>query len=128
MREAGRWSLSLAFDLNPVPQTGRVRLSQTPISEEQEDASIVGALAVAARFGIKAPAAKGILREVVTVVSAWRRTGGWLRLKSTTLDAYASTFEHELMDEARGRLANWQQPDGPTLTPPLRKNPAQCTT
>ena len=64
-----------------------------------------GALAVAERFGIKAAAAKSILREVFTTVSAWRRTGRRLRLKSVTLDAYASAFEHQLMDEARTLLA-----------------------
>lgn len=62
------------------------------------------ALAVAGRFGIKAPAAKSILHEVLTAVSAWRRTGGRLRLKGATLDAYASAFEHELMEEARSVL------------------------
>jgi serine/threonine-protein kinase HipA len=105
MREAGRWSLSPAYDLNPVPEIDRVRVSKTPISEEREESSIIGALAVADRFGIKAYAAKSILREVFTAVTAWRRTGRRLRLKAATLDAYASAFEHELMDEARNLLA-----------------------
>jgi serine/threonine-protein kinase HipA len=104
MHEAGRWSLSPAYDLNPVPEIDRVRVSKTPISEEHEEASIAGALAVSGRFGLKAPAAKSILCEVFTAISAWRRTGGRLRLKGATLDAYASAFEHELMDEARSLL------------------------
>lgn len=77
---------------------------KTPISEEYEEASIDGALAVAGRFGLKVPAAKSILREIFTAASAWRRTGARLRLKGATLDAYASAFEHELMDEARALL------------------------
>jgi serine/threonine-protein kinase HipA len=105
MHEAGRWSLSPAYDLNPVPQIDRVHVSKTPISEEHEESSVAGALAVATHFGIKAPAAKTILREVFTAVSAWHRTGGRLRLKAATLDAYASAFEHELLDEARNLLA-----------------------
>jgi len=104
MQAAGRWSLSPAYDLNPVPEIDRIRVSQTPISEEHEEPSIAGALAVAGRFGLKAPAAKSILREVLTAVSAWRRTGRRLSLKGTTLDAYGSAFEHELMGEARGLL------------------------
>jgi hypothetical protein len=80
-------------------------VSKTPISEEREESSIIGALAVADRFGIKAYAAKSILREVFTAVAAWRRTGRRLRIKAATLDAYASAFEHELMDEARSLLA-----------------------
>ncbi|MBM3880823.1 MAG: type II toxin-antitoxin system HipA family toxin [Verrucomicrobia bacterium] len=104
MVEAGRWALSPAYDLNPVPEMDRARVSKTPISEEQEEPSIGGALAVAGRFGIKASTAKSILREIFTAVSAWRRTGARLRLRSATLDAYASAFEHELMDEARSLL------------------------
>jgi hypothetical protein len=38
-------------------------------------------------------------------VSAWRQTGARLHLKGATLDAYASAFEHDLMDEARSLLA-----------------------
>ena len=87
-----------------LPEIDRVRVSKTPISEDHEDPSVAGTLAVATRFGIKAPAAKTILREVFTAVSAWRRTGVRLRLKAATLDAYASAFEHELMDEARSLL------------------------
>jgi serine/threonine-protein kinase HipA len=105
MHEAGRWSLAPAYDLNPVPQINRVRVSKTPISEEHEESSIRAALAVVPRFGLKASAAKSILREVFTALSAWRRTGRRLRLKAATLDAYASAFEHELMDEARSLLA-----------------------
>ncbi|MCX6904993.1 MAG: HipA domain-containing protein, partial [Verrucomicrobia bacterium] len=105
MHEAGRWSLSPAYDLNPVPEIDRARVSKTPISEEREEPSVAGAMAVAARFGIKPPTTKTILREVFTAVSAWRPTGRRLHLKSATLEAYSSAFEHELMDEARGLLA-----------------------
>ena len=104
MVEAGRWALSPAYDLNPVPEIDRARVGKTPINEEQEEPSIGGALAVAGRFGIKPPAAKSILREVFTAVSAWRRTGARLRLRGATLYAYASAFEHELMDESRSLL------------------------
>ena len=104
MHEAGRWSVSPAYDLNPVPEIDRVRVSQTPISEEHEEPSIAGALAVAGRFGLKAPAARSILREVFTALSVWRRIGRRLCLKRATLEAYASAFENELMDEARRLL------------------------
>ncbi len=101
MLEAGRWALSPAYDLNPVPEIDRARTSKTPISEDREDPSIAGALAVAPRFGLEAAAAKEILREVLTAVSGWRQTGRRLRIKATTLDVYASAFEHPLMEEAR---------------------------
>ena len=104
MVEAGRWALSPAYDLNPVPEIDRARVGKTPISEDHAEPSIAGALEVAARFGLKPAAAKSILREVLAAVSAWRATGRKLRLKATTLDACASAFEHDLMDEARKLL------------------------
>lgn len=105
MLEAGRWALSPAYDLNPVPEIDRARVGKTPISEDHAEPSVAGALEVAARFGLKPATAKTILREVFTAVSAWRRTGRKLRLKAATLDTYASAFEHELMDETRRLLA-----------------------
>lgn len=104
MREPGRWSLSPAYDLNPVPEMDRARTSKTGISEDQAEPSIVGALAAGERFGLKAAEAKKILDEVFCAVSDWRKVGRQLRLKASTLDAYASAFENPLMDETRRLL------------------------
>jgi serine/threonine-protein kinase HipA len=101
MREPGRWSLSPAYDINPVPEMDRVHMSKTAISEDQVEPTIAVALAAAERFGLKAAESKKILREVFTAVSGWRKTGRKLRIKASTLDAYASAFEHSLMDETR---------------------------
>jgi serine/threonine-protein kinase HipA len=105
MHEPGRWSLSPAYDINPVPQMDRVRISKTAITEDQEESTIANALAAAPRFSIKLTESKEILREVFTAVSGWRTTGRQLHLKASTLDAYASAFENPLMDEARRLLA-----------------------
>lgn len=104
MHEPGRWSLSPAYDINPVPEMDCVRMSKTAITEDQEEPTIASALAAATRFGLKTTESKKILREVFTAVSGWRKTGRQLRLKASTLDAYASAFEHPLMDEARRLL------------------------
>ena len=104
MHEPGRWSLSPAYDINPVPQVDRIRLSKTAITEDQEEPTIASALAAAPRFGLKTIESKKILHEVFTAVSAWRKAGRQLRLKTSTLDAYASAFEHPLMDETRRLL------------------------
>jgi serine/threonine-protein kinase HipA len=105
MREPGRWSLSPAYDLNPVPEMDRVRISKTAITEDQEEPTMAVALAVAPRFGLKASEAKQILRVIFTVVSSWRKTGRQLRLKASTLDTYASAFDHPLMEETRSLLS-----------------------
>ena len=105
MHSAGRWSLSPAYDLNPVPEIDRVHVNQTPISENHHEPGIASVLDVASRFGLKPAAAKNILREVFTAVSAWQTTGRKLRIKAATLDTYASAFEHELMVDAKSLLA-----------------------
>jgi serine/threonine-protein kinase HipA len=97
MHEPGRWSLSPAYDINPVPEVDRVRISKTAITEDQQEPTIASALAAAPRFGLKASESKKILREVFATVTGWRKTGRQLRLKASTLDAYASAFEHPLM-------------------------------
>jgi len=104
MRQAGRWALSPAYDLNPVPEIDRVYVSKTAISEGRGDASIDGAFAAASRFGLKPAEAKAILAEVFKVVSRWHSLGRKLKISASTLDAYASAFEQPLMDEAKRLL------------------------
>jgi len=79
-------------------------MNKTSITEDHDEPSIGGALAAAPRFGLKAAESKKILHEVFTAVSGWRKTGRQLRLKASTLDRYASAFEHPLMDEAKRLL------------------------
>lgn len=104
MHQKGRWSLSPAYDINPVPEIDRARVQKTAITEEQAEPGIEAALAAATRFGLKPAEAKQIIREVFTAISGWRKTGRKLGLKVTTLDAYASAFEHTLWDEAKALL------------------------
>jgi len=104
MYNPGRWSLSPAYDINPVPEIDRVGMWKTPISEAREEPSLSGALAVASRFGLKATEANAILLEVFGAVSAWRKVAGTLGIKGATLAPYASAFEHALKDEAQRLL------------------------
>lgn len=104
MPAPGRWKLSPAFDLNPVPEIDRVRTGKTFISEDHVESSLQGALEVAGRFGLKPAAARAILRHVLSAVSAWRGAGRKLRIGAATLDVYASAFDHEHMAEAKRLL------------------------
>ena len=105
MLEPGRWSLSPAYDINPVPEMDRVHMAKTDITEEAREPTIDLTLVMAGRFGLKPTEAKAILREIYTAVSGWRKTGRQLRLKASTLEAYASAFEHPLQEEARRLVA-----------------------
>lgn len=100
MREPGRWALSPAYDINPVPEIDRVHTAQTPISEEGNEASIDAALGVAPRFSLKNEEAKTFLKEILATVKTWRKVGRNLGIKTSTLDAYETAFEHELIGEA----------------------------
>ena len=82
----------------------RARMNKTAITEDQEEPNVALALAVTRRLSLKPAESKKILRDVFVAVSGWRKTGRQLRLKASTLDAYASAFEHPLMDEARRML------------------------
>jgi hypothetical protein len=75
-------------------------MPKTAISEDNADSSIEAALAVAPRFGLKVADAKLIVRDVHAAVAGWRAVGKKLRIPARTLDAYASAFEHPLMDDA----------------------------
>jgi len=101
MRTPGRWDLSPAYDLNPVPEIDRARTPETPITEDQEEPSIAAALKAAPRFALKAAEAMDIVREVLAAVCDWRKVGKQLHLKASTLDAYSTAFEHPLTVEAR---------------------------
>ena len=101
MRRPGVWALSPAYDVNPVPEMDRTHLPQTSISEDRDPPSIVAALRAAPRFGLKPAEALTALRALVKVVTGWRELGRSLRLKASTLSAYASAFENPLMAEAR---------------------------
>ncbi|MGA2692043.1 MAG: type II toxin-antitoxin system HipA family toxin [Opitutaceae bacterium] len=101
MHRPGRWALSPAYDLNPVPEIDRARMPKTPINESDGEPSLEAALAAANRFGLKSADSKKIVRDVFTAVSNWRQTAKKLGIKASTLDAYATAFEHPIMAEAR---------------------------
>lgn len=100
----GRWALSPAYDLNPVPEIDRHHTPKTAITESEEEPTISSALRAASRFGLKATTAKAILSQVFTAVSRWRATGRKLRIKAATLDAYSSAFDNPLTAEAEKLL------------------------
>jgi serine/threonine-protein kinase HipA len=100
MQAPGRWALSPAYDLNPVPEIERAQTPKTAITEDQEEPTIAHALATAPRFGMNTSQAKASLRKIHRAVSRWRITGKRLGISPNILAPYATAFEHPLMDEA----------------------------
>jgi serine/threonine-protein kinase HipA len=104
MHTSGQWSLSPAYDLNPVPEIDRSQTPKTPIAEGCEEPGIALALDAAPRFGLRPTDAREILHEVLAPVRQWRQTARRLRLSAGTISAYASSFENALVDEASNLL------------------------
>ncbi len=100
MHTPGQWSLSPAYDLNPVPEIDRSQTPKTPITESREEPGVALALDAAPRFGLSPTVAREILQEVLAPVRQWRQTARRLRLSAGTISAYASSFDNALVDEA----------------------------
>lgn len=100
MHSPGQWSLSPAYDLNPVPEIDRSQTPKTPITEGREEPGVGLALDAAPRFGLRSSEAREILHEVLAPVRQWRQTARRLRLSAGTISAYASSFDNALVDEA----------------------------
>lgn len=104
MRAPGRWSLSPAYDINPVPEIDRSDANKTPMSEDEEPLSIANALQVSPRFGLKPGGAKDILHEVFAALRGWKNVARRLKLKPQIIESYSSAFEQPFMREAAGLL------------------------
>ena len=88
----GRWRLSPAYDLNPVPIEEKVRELTTWISEEGPDASLDLARNAAKYFAVKNAEADAIIKRQKAVVADWRKTASRLSMSASDAAAYASAF------------------------------------
>lgn len=98
------WSLSPAFDLNPVPILGRKYLT-TAVNDSDTDADIELALAVADMFRLSREQAIAALSEVVAATSQWAQVAGKLGQTKAQIDQMAPAFEHQQADTARALIA-----------------------
>ena len=99
------WTLSPAYDLNPVPVDVKPRTLCTAIDIEETSASLDLALSVADYFDLKSDQAKSIAAEVGIAVSSWRREAKKAGITDSEIDRMASAFDHEDLRKAT-ELAN----------------------
>ena len=97
------WSLSPAYDLNPVPTDIKPRILSTAINEDDSTASLALALDVAGYFELDADKSRDIAAQVGTAVSKWRAEAARHGLNKAEIDRMASAFEHEDLRLATGR-------------------------
>jgi serine/threonine-protein kinase HipA len=92
--EAGTWSLSPAFDLNPDPAPGTKHLS-TAIDERDTQATVPTLLSVAQLFRLTEGEAVGVLREVAAATRGWRRGAETLGISLAEIAEMEPAFEHQ---------------------------------
>lgn len=89
----GKWRLSPAYDLNPVPLEEKVRELETWISEEGPEASIDLSRRAAPYFAVKDNQAVQIIGEVSRATARWRDVARKLKMSATDIAMYASAFD-----------------------------------
>ena len=99
------WTLSPAYDLNPVPVDVKPRILSTAIDIEDTSASLDLALSVAEYFDLKPDQAKTIAAEVGIAVSGWRQEAKKAGITDSEINRMASAFDHEDLRKAT-ELAN----------------------
>ena len=94
------WSLSPAYDLNPVPTDIKARVLTTNISLDEATCSLDLLEAAAEYFSLSLAQARMILKEVALVTSRWREIAKEVGARSAEIQRMASAFEHEELKRA----------------------------
>jgi serine/threonine-protein kinase HipA len=94
------WSLSPAYDLNPVPADIKARVLTTNISLDEGTCSLDLLEAAAEYFSLSLAQARMIIKEVALVTSGWRDIAKEVGARSTEIQRMASAFEHDELKRA----------------------------
>lgn len=94
------WTLSPAYDLNPVPADLKARLLTTNIDLEESTCSVDLLEASAEYFALSLPEARSILKEVALATSSWRSVAKEVGANGKEIHRMASAFEHEALQQA----------------------------
>ncbi len=96
------WSLSPAYDLNPVPTDMKARILTTNINLDEGTCSLDLLEEAAEYFGMGLPQARVVIKEVATATAQWRDVAQKLGARAPEIHRMASAFEH---DDLRRALA-----------------------
>jgi len=94
------WSLSPAYDLNPVPTDLKARILTTNIDLDEGTCSLDLLESAAEYFSLGLPQARAITKEVATVTATWRGVAREAGARSSEINRMASAFEHEDLKRA----------------------------
>ena len=94
------WTLSPAYDLNPVPVDLKARVLTTNIDLNEGTCSLDLLEAASEFFALTLPRARAIIKEVATVTSTWRQIAATVGARSAEINRMASAFEHNDLKRA----------------------------
>ena len=101
LRSASGWTLSEAYDLNPVPVDVKPRVHALALDDTDTEASLETVFATSTYFGLADRDSATIAGEVGSVVSQWRQVAASYGLSKSETDRMASAFEHDDLNAAR---------------------------
>lgn len=94
------WSLSPAYDLNPVPADIKARVLTTNIDLDEGTCSIDLLESAAEYFALSMPKARAIIKEVAVVTTTWRDIAKEVGARGAEINRMASAFEHDDLHRA----------------------------
>ena len=94
------WSLSPAYDLNPVPADIKARVLTTNISLDEATCCLDLLEAAAEYFSLSLAQARMIIKEVALVTCKWRDIAKEVGARSAEIQRMASAFEHDELKRA----------------------------
>ena len=94
------WSLSPAYDLNPMPADLKARVLTTNIDLDEGTCSLDLLEAAAGFFALTLAQARAVIREVAAVTATWRDTAKTVGARAAEIDRMASAFEHDELKRA----------------------------
>jgi len=94
------WTLSPAYDLNPVPADLKARVLTTNIDLEEGTCSIDLLEASADYFALSLDEARAIIKQVATATSSWRTVAREVGATAAEIHRMATAFEHDSLRQA----------------------------
>lgn len=95
------WTLSPAYDLNPVPTDIKARVLTTNIDLDDGTCSLDLLEKASEFFALTLRQARAIIKEVAGVTATWRETARAVGARPTEINRMASAFEHDDLKRAQ---------------------------
>jgi serine/threonine-protein kinase HipA len=99
-RDRAGWTLSPAYDLNPVPTDLKARVLTTHIDLVESTCTVDLLESSAEYYGLSLAKARGIIKEVASVTRIWRTVAQDAGASAAEINRMSSAFEHDALREA----------------------------